>query len=526
MTLADPAKKDFSTVVVNDSDQAKTYRVKAENLRLGSDPTMEVWETRAADAGQRYDADFKHLVDEIRPGGDGFYTYTVKPRSITTLTTLDKSADAATKQRLPKSGERAVLDTDAHGKRSDTRDTYLYGDDFAYDEEGKVKVGRTFQPYLASRGNQPRYMVDQTGAWEVGGDGVLYQYMDQSMKDTAAWNKNTPNTTVGDFRWENYKASVDVSFPDPDGGLAALGVRQQKGMAISDAAYNLRIGPDGAWTFYEYGTAVERGTVAAADGYQLAVEAKGAQVTAFVDGKVVAKYDDPTPETEGRVKLGSGFQKTGFDNLKVERIDGYTPYAAAQVDNMDSAVSYEGTWSRKASFGDAMDWYRSTSTSTTADASFAVPFRGTGLDVIGGNDGSAVLDVYVDGALVARNAKTAATDKRLATYALRGLLDGKHEVRFVLKSGKLVLDALNTVSGHDVRGAVDTAPLRRALTDVGSPEQGDYTDGSWPVFARALAAAKAAADGQKGLDTVGVEQLAGRLRAAYGQLTRKEDAVR
>ncbi|MFI6875383.1 GH59 galactosidase [Streptomyces sp. NPDC050400] len=521
MTLADPAKKDFSTVVVNDSDQAKTYRIKAENLRLGSNPTMEVWETRAADPGQRYDADFKHLVDEIRPDGDGYYAYTVKPRSITTLTTLDASADDATARRLPSSGTRSVLDTDKSGGRGDTGDRYLYADDFAYGEEGKVRVGKTYQPYLASRGHQPRYMVDQTGAWEVGDDGTLYQYMDQSMKDTAAWNKNTPNTTVGDFRWENYRASVDVSFPDADGGLAALGVRQQKGMAISDAAYNLRIGADGTWTFYEYGTVIGQGEVAAADRYRLAVEAKGARVTAFVDGKAVSTYDDPTPEREGRVKLGSDFHRTGFDNLKVETVDGYAPYGTEQLDNMDKSVSYEGSWSRKASLGDAMDWYRSTSTSTTAGASFTVPFRGTGVDVIGGNDGSAVVDVYVDGRLVARDAQTAATDKRLATYALRGLPDGKHEARFVLKSGKLVVDALQTASGA-VRGAVDTSAIRGALADVGSPERGDYTSASWAVFADNLQAATAAVGGRKGLDTVGAEQIADRLRAAYGRLERMD----
>ena len=55
MTLADPRKKDFSTIVVNDSDQTKTYRIKAENMRLGSDPTMEVWETRGPDAGRPFD---------------------------------------------------------------------------------------------------------------------------------------------------------------------------------------------------------------------------------------------------------------------------------------------------------------------------------------------------------------------------------------------------------------------------------------------------------------------------------------
>ncbi|MFB7758519.1 hypothetical protein ACFC18_54620 [Streptomyces sp. NPDC056121] len=118
--------------------------------------------------------------------------------------------DKETLSRLPRSGERTVLDTDATGKRHDTGDRVLYTDDFGYAHESAS--------YLKSRGNQPRYMVDNTGAWDVGKDAdagnVLYQYMDQSMKDTAAWNKSTPNTTVGDFRWENYTASVDVAFAE------------------------------------------------------------------------------------------------------------------------------------------------------------------------------------------------------------------------------------------------------------------------------------------------------------------------
>jgi hypothetical protein len=531
MTLADPRKRDFSTIAVNDSDRTKTYRIKAESMRLGGDPTMEVWETRAADPGQAYDANFKHLAAQIRPDGDGYYTYTVKPRSIVTFTTLDRSHDKATRQRLPESTARTVLDTDATGKRHNTHDDVLYADDFGYEEEGRVQVGtgngarKTSQPYLVSRGNQPRYMVDQTGAWEVGqdtsGDGVLYQYLDQSMKDTGAWNRNTPNTTVGDFRWENYRATVDVSFPDPDGGLAALGVRQQKGMAIADAAYNVRIGPNGAWTFSEYGTAVTSGTVTASDHYRLAIEAKGATITTYIDGEAVSTYQDPTPQTEGRVKLGSDFHKTAFDNLKVEKIDGYTPYAASQLDNMDSAVAHDGTWSRNAALGDAMNWNRSTSTSTTAGASVTVPFRGTGIDVIGGNDGTAVLDVQVDGKPIARDVRTAAVDKRLATYALRGLPDGRHTATFVLKSGRIVLDAFNAISG-DVDGRVDTAPIRSSLDEVGSAAQADYTADSWELFDSARSAARAAVAGQRGLDTIGVEQIVSRLEAAYDGLVRRD----
>nr|WSZ13078.1 GH59 galactosidase [Streptomyces canus] len=531
MTLADPAKKDFSTIAVNDSDRTKSYRIKAENMALGGDPTMEVWETRAADPGQAYDANFKHLAAQIRPDSDGYYTYTVQPRSIVTFTTLDRSSDKATKQRLPESAARTVLDTDAAGKRHDTHDSVLYSDDFGYKEEGRVQVGtdngarKDSQSYLASRGNQPRYLVDQTGAWEVGkgpsGDNVLYQYLDQSMKDTGAWNRNTPNTTVGDFRWENYRASVDVSFPDPAGGLATLGVRQQKGMAATDAAYSVGIGPSGSWTFYRYGTALRTGTVAASDGYRLAVEAKGATVTAYVDGQAVAGYQDPTPVTEGRVKLGTDFHTTAFDNLRVEKVAGYTPYATTLTDNMDGSVAYEGTWSRNASLGDAMNWYRSTSTSATAGATVTVPFRGTGIDVIGGNDGSAVLDVLVDSRPVARNASTTATDKRQATYSLRGLPDGRHTATFTLRSGKIVLDAFTALSG-DVDGPVDTTPLRTALDAVGSPDRSDYTADSWADFATARTAARAAVRGQKGLDVLGVGQLASRLVDAYDRLVRTE----
>ncbi|GAA1288221.1 glycoside hydrolase family 30 protein [Streptomyces aureus] len=517
MTLAAPDKKDFSTVVVNDSDQGRTYRIKAENLDLGDDPTMEVWETRAADAGQSYGANFKHLVDEQRPDGDGFYTYTVKPRSITTLTTLDRSGDKETLSRLPRSGERTVLDTDATGKRHDTGDRVLYADDFGYAHESAS--------YLKSRGNQPRYMVDNTGAWEVGkdadGGNVLYQYMDQSMKDTAAWNKSTPNTTVGDFRWENYTASVDVAFPDADGGRATLGVRQQKGMTAADAAYGVGIGPDGSWTFSEYGTVIEQGTVAPSDHYRLAVEAKGATITTYIDGKAVSTYEDPTPESEGRVKLGTDFHKTAFDNLKVEKIAGYTPYADAQLDNMDSAVGYDGTWSRNAAYGDANDWYRSTSTSSTAGASVTVPFTGTGIDLVGGNDGTAVLDVRVDGKLVAKDAGTAASAKRTAAYALRGLPEGRHTATFVLRSGKLVVDAFDATSGN-VSGKADTRSLRTALDAVGTPRQEEYTADSWTLFDTARSAAKAGLRGQGGLDTIGARQLAARLAAAYDGLVRAD----
>ena len=66
-------------------------------------------------------------------------------------------------------------------------DEYLYADNFEYEEEA--------DDYLASRGNEPRYMLDTHGAWIVEG-GRLMQANDASVNQ---WNGGDPMTIVGDF---------------------------------------------------------------------------------------------------------------------------------------------------------------------------------------------------------------------------------------------------------------------------------------------------------------------------------------
>jgi hypothetical protein len=315
-----------------------------------------------------------------------------------------------------------------------------------------------------------------------------------------------------------------VWFRDPDGGLATLGVRQQMGMAASDAAYNVRIGPDGAWTLHEYGTAIGTATVPVFDTYRLAIEARDTTIATPIDGKGVYTDKAPTPEIEGRVRLGGDFYETPFDNAKAEKIDGYAPYATAPIDNMDGSVAYDGVWSRKNANGDAMDWYRPTSTSDAAGASFTVPFTGTGIDVIGGNDGSAVFDVHLDGKLIAKDVKTTTSERHRATHMLRGLPGGGHAATFVLEPGKIV-HAFDIISG-DVDGTVGTMPIRHSLEWTGHPAQDHYTADSWARFDTASSVARAAVSGPRELDTIGVEQITDRLNQAYNRLVRaREDAT-
>ena len=86
ITLAAPDKSDFSTVIVNDSEYAKTYKITPQNFTYGADRSLQVWETRAADAGEAFNANYKQHVADALPNAGGTYTVQVKPYSIVTVT--------------------------------------------------------------------------------------------------------------------------------------------------------------------------------------------------------------------------------------------------------------------------------------------------------------------------------------------------------------------------------------------------------------------------------------------------------
>ncbi|MBW9095294.1 DUF1080 domain-containing protein [Microbacterium jejuense] len=390
-TLAAPDASDFSTVVINDSKFSKTYRVVASGLSLGDDKTAEVWETRAADAGQAYDANYLKPIGELQPAADGSYTVTVKPWSALTLTTLDHASTTAdgsvvandgygsglptTPEYTDADGGRDVLDTDASGNVNGvTEDAFLYADDFDYREEGTIQgydpaTGQLVDSgvsYLAARGDgpapegtpsvqsedngaTPRYTNDTNGAFESVATAdathgrVLRQQVGPGMAG-GAWNGGDPKTTIGDARWANYTVSADVMFEATGAQYATIGAREQGGTANgqSVSAAEFKIDPAGAWTFMRFGATLSTGAVPANAGFKtgagvwnnVAVKVAGSVYTAYVNGVQVATYTDAAPQATGRIQLGSSFSFVQFDNLKVQTVPGYTPYYASIIDGM------------------------------------------------------------------------------------------------------------------------------------------------------------------------------------------------
>jgi hypothetical protein len=406
-----------------------------------------------------------------------------------TATTLVSYANAELNAPLPVEGARTVLDTDATGSVHETADNILYADDFDYSAKTVPVIGPGAQitgteSYVTSRGgNQsviPRYVCDRNGAFEAylpsgSSNYVLRQQVDQSVMGLGGtWNSGDPITGIGDNRWLNYKASVDVSFENnsTQGGnnYAALGVRQQGGASshnMSGTPYFLKFLFDGSWQILVDGSAVASGNVVSGTGgatisgfnaaynawHTLAIQAVDAQVTAYLDGVMLGTFTDSKPRLSGRVDLASGYYYTQFDNLKVETIDGSPRYYSDLLDDLEmedlSAVPvpkliYGGPWAHENGKG-MYNYQRSLSTSQGSGSTLQYTFVGTGLDILGPNGGTATLDVTVDGQDVNPSASTMASAEFYQAFTLRGLSAGSHTVQLKVISGTLVVDAVGVV---------------------------------------------------------------------------------
>ena len=489
MTLAAPDKRNFSTIFMNDSDRAQTYKLQTVNMGFTGKPSLELWETRAADSGAAFNSNYMKYLCTMSADASGVYVIAVKPFSVVTSTTLANTGNAEYQIPLPVEGARTVLDTDATGSVQATSDKILYADDFDYSSKTVPVIGAGAQitgteSYITSRGGPqsviPRYACDRNGAFEAylpsgATNYILRQQVDQAaMGLGGTWNSGDPITGIGDNRWLNYKASVDVSFESNStqsgNNYAAIGARQQGGAnshTISGTPYLLKFLFDGSWQLLVDGTSVANGNVVSGSGgvtiagfkaaydewHNLALQVVDKKVTAYLDGTMLTTYTDANPRLSGRVDLASGYYYTRFDNLKVETVDGSAPYYSELLDDLEmsdlASVSaaklvYGGSWTH--SNGQGMYNYQRSVSSGATGATLKYTFSGTGLDILGANDGSAKLEVTVDGQITNASASTMASKDFYQTFTLRGLGNGAHTVQVKVLSGTLKVDAVAVVS--------------------------------------------------------------------------------
>ncbi|SEE71874.1 bacterial Ig-like domain-containing protein [Ruania alba] len=541
LTLAAPDGSDFSTVIVNDSEETLTYQLSPQGFGLDGAP-LAVWETRAAEEGEAFNANYKQHVGDVTADG-GAYVVEVAPFSMTTVTSLDVTADEGWTDPLPVEGERTVLNTG---------DGVLWADEFDYTDRtvprltAEGEVGDATELFVESRGGEtgliPLYTWDRNGAFEAYLDGeewVLRQQLDSEATGVGgAWNGGDPITAIGDRRWTNYRATVDVRFEreTTDGNYAAIGARSSGGdnsQSLNTTPYVLRLDRDGDWQLVRMGSVTASGSIGSAEDvgeawHELSLQVAGDQITGWIDGERVVDWTDPDPIGSGWVDLASGFHHTQFDNLRIEQVESYLPYYGGYLDNLEmtdlsdppaTQLAYSGSWNHAVS-GSMYEYQRSTSRTSEAGASVAYTFTGSGLDVLGVNDGSARLKVRVDGELVEPAARTQASGQFEQSYVLRGLAHGEHTVSLEILSGSLNVDA---IAVHDGVPSVpaDVTELAEVLAEAEQIERtDDFTDAGWEALQNTIAAARSAVADPAGygLGAEGAAQLADRLRAGFAPL--------
>ena len=276
----------------------------------------------------------------VAADASGAYTVVVKPYSVVTVTTLVNTAAPEFNTPLPIEGSRTVLDTDATGSGHDPADKILYADDFDYSSRMVPVIGAGGQitgmeSYVTSRGGAqsviPRYTSDRNGAFEAyqaGGSAgyVLRQQVDQAAAGLGGtWNSGSPITAIGDNRWLDYKASVDVSFENNStqsgNNYASIGARQQGGSNshyTNGTPYFLKFTFDGGWQLLVDGSAVASGNVVSGAGgvtlagfkatydtwHNLAIQVVDYKVTAYLDGTMLTSYTDAKTQAFGPRKSG------------------------------------------------------------------------------------------------------------------------------------------------------------------------------------------------------------------------------
>jgi len=426
MTVMDTETGDYTIVICNDSEVQRNYTFTLENMEK-SDAPIYVWETRGPDEGQEYDANYFKHIGTYKPDENRF-SIEVKPYSIVTITTLDKMVDTSVdKCRY----EDIPLDIN-------------YSDDFEYSDD-----------FLSARGYAPLYTTDYGGAFEVAeddGNKVLMQMINAGNKPTDWRFRGTPNpiTSLGDDRWSNYSAEIDFRFAsNASDNYVVLGVRYLTAELDSWSAENgnsLKIFPDGRWELRKNATTVMNGTIADFDSsvwHTVKITAAGINITAEVDGNVIAEYvDEVAPANSGRVSLGSGVYNNIFDNLKISPVDGYKSIIT-RVDDHDASITYTGDWYRKVPDG-YVHFNRTISRAEvaegdTSEKSFEFSFTGNRFALIGQSD-AYTIEVYLDGELFETKESFGAYARQCSCSV--EVPEGEHNVKIKVISGKFTLDAI------------------------------------------------------------------------------------
>lgn len=443
LAIKDPETDDYSITFANNTSKERKYRITLKNMKTWANP-YNVWETKGPDESEAFDANwFQKITDHKVPVSNGSDTSTielmVKPYSIVTVTTLTDRGTEYESGQDDSGATRSVLELP-------------YREDFNYEDS-----------LVEERGGTPLFTTDLEGAFEVSkssdtgyeltqmidGDNRPYNWNPWgSGSDESSQTTGIPWTVLGDHRWANYTAGIDVKLDTKGNGygenFAVLGVREL--VHSGGAPYRAKLYESGKWELLKFDTVKQSGTIenfTPGLWHKLKLKAEENKITMYVDGSETASFvDTANAVMTGRVVLMSGFYRTSFDNLEVLPIEGLAPYADSKLDDTAPEITWSGNVTHNICQGFA--YYNRSYTSMPAGSSMTFDvLDGVGFDVFG-KSSSAKIAVTIDGNEVTAN--TLSSGDRQTTYWNESLSEGSHLVTISVVQGTYQVDGINCLT--------------------------------------------------------------------------------
>ena len=366
VTLKSPNGSDWSSIIETmDATAAQTVTF---NVTGGlSTGTVHVWSTNVNSASSSNW--FVHSAD-ITPSG-GSFSLTLQPGQVYSLTTTTGQGKGTAASPAP--GTLALP----------------YSDNFDGDTAGQ----------------QPRYLAQQQGAFEVGpcAGGRSGQCLDQqaAVKPVEWANNANPYTIGGNLSWANYTVSADALIQQA-GAVQLLGrAGPQKGFSPADInAYYFQAANTGAWSIFRNNTSgtittLASGTVAAlgtGTWHHLALTLNGHTISGAIDGTTVGSVTDST-FAGGMVGLGvNGYQTDQFDNLSVTPLGSTTPTGPIIAgDNTAKCVDDNGNSSANGTKVQMWDCNGGAAQNWTIETDGTIRINGSCMDITGAGTGNGTL---------------------------------------------------------------------------------------------------------------------------------------
>ncbi len=296
VTLKSPSGGNWSSII--ETMDATAAQTVTYNVTGGlSTAAVHVWSTNVSSSSS---ANWFVHSSDITPSG-GSFSLTLQPGFVYSLTTTTGQGKGTAAS--PASASLALP----------------YSDNFDSDTAGQ----------------QPRYLEQQQGAFEVGScaAGRSGQCLDQvTPARPIEWTPDSnPYTIGGDPGWANYTVGTDALIAQAGSVqvIARAGTQHSFGPAGINEYY-LQLSNTGAWSIVRNNTSdalatLASGTVAApgtGTWHHLALTVSGSTLTAVIDGVTVGTATDGT-YSSGLAGLGtSGYQTDQFDNFSVTAASG------------------------------------------------------------------------------------------------------------------------------------------------------------------------------------------------------------